>query len=237
MRKIIFGSLAATALFAVAPALAQNAHEQQNKSPQADLMTTNANTNAENANAAKTNVGDKGDAKTNASVRARIADDLKKAGFTDLKVTPDSFIVRAKDKTGNPVVMMIDPDSLTEISEVGANTGNPSAGEQQANSGTGKFTNVPSQDELGSKAIGLDVYNSSNQDIGTIKDVAIENNNVKAYILGVGGFLGVGERYVAVNPSAINLSYNANDKKWRAEMNVTKDELKSAPKYDYPSTM
>lgn len=52
--------------------------------------------------------------------------------------------------------------------------------------------------------------------------------------MAVGGVLGVGYHYVAVRPSAINLTYNNSDKKWHAEMNAV-DQLKSAPEYKYHS--
>lgn len=45
--------------------------------------------------------------------------DLSQAGFTDIQVMPSSFLVRAKDKTGHPIMMVINPDSVTEITNVG----------------------------------------------------------------------------------------------------------------------
>ena len=50
-----------------------------------------------------------------------------------------------------------------------------------------------------SKIIGLNVYNDNNDNIGTISDLLPDKNgNIKAAVLGVGGFLGVGEHLVAV---------------------------------------
>jgi sporulation protein YlmC with PRC-barrel domain len=94
---------------------------------------------------------------------------------------------------------------------------------------------VPPQEELTSNVVGLSVYNNDKKDIGTIKDLAFDSTGAKAYILAVGGFLGMGDHYVAVRPSAINLSYNGSDKKWHAEMNANADQLKAAPEYKYPS--
>ena len=45
-------------------------------------------------------------------------DNLAKAGFTDIKVMPESFLVRAKDQQGNPVMMVINPDSFTEVTTI-----------------------------------------------------------------------------------------------------------------------
>jgi hypothetical protein len=97
------------------------------------------------------------------------------------------------------------------------------------------FTSLPAKDELSSKVVGLDVYNNANQNIGRIKDVAYNGTSVNGYILGVGGFLGMGDHYVAVRPSAIKLSYDAKDKKWHASMDANADQLKAAPEYKYPS--
>ena len=56
---------------------------------------------------------------------------------------------------------------------------------------------------------------------------------VKAYILSVGGFLGMGTYYVSVEPDAVKIKYDDNDKKWHANMNATKDDLKAAPDFNY----
>jgi hypothetical protein len=47
----------------------------------------------------------------------KLRDDLAKAGFTDITIMPASFLIRAKDSQGNPVMMVINPDSVTEVME------------------------------------------------------------------------------------------------------------------------
>src|SRR6266513_5275962 len=50
-----------------------------------------------------------------------------------------------------------------------------------------------------SKLVGLNVYNDSNESVGSINDLlADKSGNIKAVVIGVGGFLGVGEHLVAV---------------------------------------
>ena len=50
-----------------------------------------------------------------------------------------------------------------------------------------------------SKVVGLAVYNDNNDSVGTINDLLMDKRgNIKAVVLGVGGFLGVGEHLVAV---------------------------------------
>jgi hypothetical protein len=53
-------------------------------------------------------------------VAQKMRDDLSKAGFTDIHIMPSSFLVRAKDSAGNPVMMVINPDSVTAITEENA---------------------------------------------------------------------------------------------------------------------
>jgi sporulation protein YlmC with PRC-barrel domain len=50
-----------------------------------------------------------------------------------------------------------------------------------------------------SKMVGLNVYNDNNESLGSINDLlADKTGNIKAVVIGVGGFLGVGEHLVAV---------------------------------------
>ena len=116
---------------------------------------------------------------------------------------------------------------MTEISAINVTGGAAGSG--------GTSTTVPSDGDLASMVVGLDVYNKANQDIGTIKDVAYDAQGVNAYIVGVGAFLGMGDHYVAVRPSALNVTCNVNDKKWHAAMHVNADQLKTAPECKYPS--
>ena len=50
-----------------------------------------------------------------------------------------------------------------------------------------------------SKIVGLSVYNDNNGKVGSINDLLMDKSgNIKAVVLGVGGFLGMGEHLVAV---------------------------------------
>ena len=50
-----------------------------------------------------------------------------------------------------------------------------------------------------SKMVGLSVYNDKNESIGSINDLLTEKDGkIKAVVIGVGGFLGVGEHLVAI---------------------------------------
>lgn len=97
-----------------------------------------------------------------------------------------------------------------------------------------KFSTVSKDEMFSSKLKGLNVTNQKDETVGEISDLAIKNHEVDALILSVGGFLGMGERYVAVSPSSVSVRYDSKNNKWLASMNTTKDALKSAPEFKYP---
>ena len=113
---------------------------------------------------------------------------------------------------------------------------NNNANSTAANSAAGGF--VQSQhatDWRGSKLIGSIVYGPENASIGSINDVLIGNDSqVRAVVIGVGGFLGVGEKNVAVPLNALNITRrpesNAIDK---IAVSYTKEDLKNAPQFAF----
>jgi sporulation protein YlmC with PRC-barrel domain len=79
------------------------------------------------------------------------------------------------------------------------------------------------------------VYDPNENKIGDIKDVLVDKSGkIVALIVGVGGFLGAGEKDVAVPFEAVHPTMK--DKKWWLVMNTTKDSLKSAPGFKYDSS-
>jgi len=79
------------------------------------------------------------------------------------------------------------------------------------------------------------VYDRSNSKIGDISDVLVgPNGQVDAAIIGVGGFLGAGEKQVAVSFSSIKRTMK--DDKVYLTLDTTKDALKNAPGFKYDST-
>lgn len=86
-----------------------------------------------------------------------------------------------------------------------------------------------------SRIIGTTVRNNQNENVGEVEDLIMEKGgDVKAAIISVGGFLGIGERWVAVNFDSLNLQPDGNN--WRVILNTTRDQLKSAPEFKYESS-
>jgi sporulation protein YlmC with PRC-barrel domain len=99
-----------------------------------------------------------------------------------------------------------------------------------------KFVNSQRSDQfLASKFKGTDVVGNDNEKIGDISDILFDKSGkVEAYVLGVGGFLGIGAKDVALAPSAFQVvpgdkSKNEDDK---LKLSMTKDELKQAATFE-----
>jgi sporulation protein YlmC with PRC-barrel domain len=108
------------------------------------------------------------------------------------------------------------------------------AGMKMANSAgmAVRFVTVKPADFTSSKLVGAKVYNNQNESLGEIEDLVIDNGKtISGVVVSIGGFLGLGETYVLLDPSTIVL--NQQDGKWRAYVDTSKDTLKNAPKFAY----
>jgi sporulation protein YlmC with PRC-barrel domain len=77
------------------------------------------------------------------------------------------------------------------------------------------------------------VYDGSQNKIGSVDDVLIDKSGkVTGLVLGVGGFLGMGEKDVIVNFSDVHVSKKDNNN-WWLTVDETKDSLKAAPGFSY----
>jgi sporulation protein YlmC with PRC-barrel domain len=82
-----------------------------------------------------------------------------------------------------------------------------------------------------SKLIGTRVNNEAGERIGEINEVVLsKDGKVAGVVIGVGGFLGLGEREVAVKFESLRLTQDANNDTVVA-VSATKDSLKAAPEW------
>jgi sporulation protein YlmC with PRC-barrel domain len=99
------------------------------------------------------------------------------------------------------------------------------------------MSSVPAQSVTVTDWYKQSVYDPSNSKIGEIMDVLLSaDGKVNALIIGVGGFLGMGEKDVAVPFSAVK--HTSKEGKVYLTLDTTKDALKAAPglKYDRSTT-
>jgi sporulation protein YlmC with PRC-barrel domain len=85
------------------------------------------------------------------------------------------------------------------------------------------------QERAGDKLIGSKVYKGDTS-IGQIEDVLVDLDHatVTAMILSVGGFLGIGDKLVAVPVNQIKVGSGA-----KFTTDLTKDQLSNAPAFDF----
>ncbi len=58
-----------------------------------------------------------------------------------------------------------------------------------------------------------------------------KDGKVEAYLLSIGGFLGVGAKEVALAPSSLQLTQD-NNNNWKTQVSMSKDQLAQAPTFE-----
>jgi hypothetical protein len=77
-----------------------------------------------------------------------------------------------------------------------------------------------------------DVHNRAGEKIGTVKDLLVgPDGRIHAAVLGVGGFLGIGEKDIAIPLSAMQVERR--DGGTRLTVDIVKETLQTAPAFEY----
>lgn len=114
----------------------------------------------------------------------------------------------------------------------------PSTSDQGAMNGAsgnasgGTFITMQDASDLSAdNFIGQTVTDGQDKSVGDINDLIFaRNGKVKAAVIGVGGFLGLGEKNVAVPLDKITMTRDQNGD-MKLTTGVTRDQLKSAPEF------
>ena len=121
----------------------------------------------------------------------------------------------------------------TEMTQPSSSSSTTSA---SAPASSAKFINSQRQDQfLASKFKGTDVIGADDKKIGDVSDILFDKGGkVEAYVVGVGGFLGIGSKEVALAPTAFQVvpgdkSKNESDK---LRLSMTKEQLKEAANFE-----
>jgi len=92
-------------------------------------------------------------------------------------------------------------------------------------------TQQTDQEKLASKWIGQTIYNQADENVGDVNDLVIsQNGQIDAVVIGVGGFLGIGEKNVAVPFPAIQAATDS-DGNVKLVVQFSKDDLNKAPEF------
>jgi hypothetical protein len=80
--------------------------------------------------------------------------------------------------------------------------------------------------------IGQTVYAPDKAKVGSISDLILSKNgkSVEGFVIGVGGFLGIGEKSVALKMEKLKMASGANGA-MELSMDMTKDELSNTPSF------
>ena len=85
---------------------------------------------------------------------------------------------------------------------------------------------------LATKFKGTDVLGADDQKIGDVSDILFDKSGkIDAFVVSVGGFLGMGAKEVALAPSAFNVVAGSNGSADKLKIAMTKDELKAAQNF------
>jgi hypothetical protein len=100
--------------------------------------------------------------------------------------------------------------------------------------GKADFIDKQSPDQhLASKFNGTDVIGTDDKKIGDVSDVLFDKDQkVVAFIVGVGGFLGIGQKDVAIAPASFQPVPGKDPTDMKLRLSMTKEELKAAPTFE-----
>lgn len=129
----------------------------------------------------------------------------------------------------SPDAMKSSPDAMKSSPDAMKTDASKSPASMSSSAAT---ISMQSPDQLlASNLKGADVLGTDNQKIGDISDILFsKDGKVEAYLLSVGGVLGVGAREVALAPSSVQLMQDNNT--WKAKVTMTKEQLAQAPNFE-----
>jgi sporulation protein YlmC with PRC-barrel domain len=117
-------------------------------------------------------------------------------------------------------------------------TGSSSTAQTEMKSGDAKFVAAQKPDQfLASKFKGTDVMGADDQKVGDVSDILFDKTGkIEAYVVSVGGFLGMGAKEVAMAPEAFQVvpgdKSSATGSSPKLKISMSKDELKNAANFE-----
>ncbi len=92
------------------------------------------------------------------------------------------------------------------------------------------LTTAPSNAVRAEKIMGSDVMTSGDENVGPVNDLIFDDEGrLLAVVVGVGGFLGAGEKDVAISWDSI--THSTEDDEEVLRVNATREDLRSAPEF------
>jgi len=113
------------------------------------------------------------------------------------------------------------------------NASPPAASKSEATSNNAQVVASQKPDQwLASNFKGTDVVGSDNAKIGDVTDILFDKHGkIEAYIVSVGGFLGMGSKSVAIAPNSFDVVPGSNGGADKLKLSMTKEQLKEAQNF------
>ncbi len=87
---------------------------------------------------------------------------------------------------------------------------------------------IPSEDLMDTGLV-----TTNGEDVGEIEQLLVDRDGrIAAVVVDVGGFLGIGERTVAIDWNEIDLRQDGNDGEYQAHVNMDRNAIENAPEFD-----
>lgn len=104
--------------------------------------------------------------------------------------------------------------------------------QQQQQSGQQFLTTQGQNQVMTDQLVGNAVVNQQNEEIGSINQLIItQDGQIAAVVVGVGGFLGIGEKNVAVSWDQLQITQNPETQEMVASVNMDRQQLEDAPEF------
>ena len=109
----------------------------------------------------------------------------------------------------------------------------PAPSTDTAQAGGDSYLTQQAPDQISANTyIGQSVYNGNNESIGSVNDLILKKDGgIVAAVVGVGGFLGIGQKNVAVPVGKVTVAQNAQNGSIKLTTTETAESLKAAPEF------
>jgi sporulation protein YlmC with PRC-barrel domain len=109
----------------------------------------------------------------------------------------------------------------------------PAAAQNNKGSGEPQFVASQQPDQfLASNFKGTDVLGTDDKKIGDVSDILFDKDGkIEAYVISIGGFLGMGAKEVALAPSSFEVVPAKNGGAKQLKLSMSKDQLKQAENF------
>ncbi|MDO9415654.1 PRC-barrel domain-containing protein [Pararhizobium sp.] len=160
---------------------------------------------------------------------------LAPVGFAQETTQPQTMETQPLTTTGEQPAgqekVVPGTDAAETAPAAGAETTTDTAVATPDNAG-GYLTEQGADQIAASTYVGQSVYNSADESVGSINDLILsKDGGIQAAVIGVGGFLGLGEKNVAVPFTNIAIQEVPNSDDLKLTTTETADTLKAAPEY------